>query len=901
MIRLELLKTSPLSSTDSSYTSVFNAYYTDNRSETLLTKSELESSGLLSGDTLLSLELYLTELPGRDLTGVRIGIRPVDVTTFPTGVFYPYSSFQEVFSSKTIEKGKLTANSWVVFPFDIPYSWDGNTSIVVTFLRDDTGYSSGGKWNVRIPSDSAVRYRAQRMDDTSSTFDTVDASIRTNHIPAMHINVLDRGPQVKSGYSTVMASSISSSIPVTSAKYAEASIQSSSSASALPLRIKSPTATPVATRGLIGYWSSKSGISDTTWSNMAPDRIGRYNGTIIGGATNSRDGLLLDGVNDGVDIPPIPKTDLPKDDITIEVWVKIISNTSEFTDKQLVTTGFTPSFQFKDNSLGFYGYRNGEALIMYSKMKLQYQVLNHLVYQYNLTERSIHVWVNGQKELMAEGVDVSRFPNVWSAKNISFGKALPPSAPYHYLNAGYSAVRIYNRALYDDEILEHYNYGTALGLTAESYSYIGYGEGISSAESYAVPGINRISTVVTGATTLTSVSSVVLTSKTVKSSRLTYNGVSSINVIPKIVKLASVTLNGVSSVETASKTVKSSDMVSNGVSSVEVAPVTVKSSSSLFNGVSSINVIANTVKPSSMASNGVSSMVALCELTLSASTLMHSVGSIRSIGELLELATSSLTSVSSMIVNGTVSEIFGSITKMNSVATTIVSSSVIIDSSLDIHSVSSMKSTGVSVIKSTTILQSASRGSIRGVIIHNNSSDMKAVSSIESSHLLVKLSKVSASSVSSIVSVPTKIVEGSSNISSVASVRFTPTKVISSSTSLTSVGAIKPIPIKGLSDSAYMKSLGSLSASGIVVIPASFNGISVSNTTVEARARVDVQGRVILMSVSTLTVYTNSSKNSLEEIIGILPDSLHIRAIREPDVSIEVTQDYSVNIRGILK
>jgi len=211
------------------------------------------------------------------------------------------------------------------------------------------------------------------------------------------------------------------------------------------------------TRGLVAYWSFDEGSG-----NIAYDASGNGNhGTLINGPkwTQGKIGgaLSFDGVNDYVDCGNNPSLDIT-DEITVEAWVYIPSGVDTNYERGIINRGAEGYWRMgiKWGNIRFHVW-NTENILKSVSFAYTNDVWIHVVATVKANDK-LRIYKNGQ--IMAE----TSFPGEMKSN---------PSLRVQIGNLGYGVsyiwnglideVRIYNRALSEEEIRFHYSRGGPVG------------------------------------------------------------------------------------------------------------------------------------------------------------------------------------------------------------------------------------------------------------------------------------------------------------------------------------------------------------------------------------------------------------------------------------------------------
>lgn len=230
---------------------------------------------------------------------------------------------------------------------------------------------------------------------------------------------------------------------------------------------------PIVTDGLVGYWHYKQGISGTAWANISPNTLGQYDASLVGVIVKP-EGIYMDGVDD--QIGTNTQTLSPLSEYTFES--RFIRQKNAYAILAQVydnAEGITFSIGIQDTSNSNFafiqlGAKNGtttygENVVSSSKVQLN-QVYNVAV-SVKLTGAIgciIKVYLDGVKIYERTNTSVNNLEPLYGMA-LAFGtQVLFESSK---LQGIIKANRLYNRVLTDAEILQNYNVGEEIGLTAE--------------------------------------------------------------------------------------------------------------------------------------------------------------------------------------------------------------------------------------------------------------------------------------------------------------------------------------------------------------------------------------------------------------------------------------------------
>lgn len=202
---------------------------------------------------------------------------------------------------------------------------------------------------------------------------------------------------------------------------------------------------------LIGYWNSKTGINGTTWENVAPNTVGKYNGTVVNTVTSQSSGMNFNG-SGYISFNSSFVSDLPSSNpFTIEFWSTLTSST--------ITALFgnieTNNHYLNARTLQFY---SGGFLASLST-PLATNVLNHVVLTFD--GRTVFAYVNG---VLGYSTEIIRNIATFFNDKKSLGAYVSSSGTLSYYRGILPVFRLYSKALSESEIAKNYAMGTKMGL-----------------------------------------------------------------------------------------------------------------------------------------------------------------------------------------------------------------------------------------------------------------------------------------------------------------------------------------------------------------------------------------------------------------------------------------------------
>ncbi|MCD6274529.1 MAG: LamG domain-containing protein, partial [Candidatus Aenigmarchaeota archaeon] len=198
-------------------------------------------------------------------------------------------------------------------------------------------------------------------------------------------------------------------------------------------------------------FNNNSAIGENSTKAVDISKYGN-NGTIHGATwTTGKFGSALefDGTDDYVDCGNDDSLDI-ESAVTIEAWVKLVdSDVNNYAVVQKGDTQYWLRSRLATDKWSFCIY-DGEYHIAAADTTSERNVWTHLVGRYDNLTGEVSLWVNGEKqaETATSNNPVSNGYSVVIGKNNQAGG--------HYFHGTIDEVRIYNRALSEDEIKMHY-------------------------------------------------------------------------------------------------------------------------------------------------------------------------------------------------------------------------------------------------------------------------------------------------------------------------------------------------------------------------------------------------------------------------------------------------------------
>jgi len=238
-------------------------------------------------------------------------------------------------------------------------------------------------------------------------------------------------------------------------------------------------------RSLVGYWSFEYYNSSGIYDNSTYDNFGAFNGGLsTSDITTGKygHGLRFDGSNDYINSGNDESLNIT-DEITIEAWVKPI-----ITGQHGIIGGsssYGGSYQLylrnQTNAMVGFWFNDGTQRKTLIRGNVQNNVWTHIVAVYDGVNMIIYINgipysgtpITGTETVNYDGVKIGYIPWV----------ALP-----NYFNGIIDEVRIYNRALSDEEIKASYNNG----LYRLEHNFTGLSDGLYNYTAYAIDQVGHM-------------------------------------------------------------------------------------------------------------------------------------------------------------------------------------------------------------------------------------------------------------------------------------------------------------------------------------------------------------------------------------------------------------------------
>lgn len=215
--------------------------------------------------------------------------------------------------------------------------------------------------------------------------------------------------------------------------------------------------TGIVTNGLVGYWNSKRGVNGNTWENIAPATAGQYN-AVINGTTVTADGMVFDATTDHVQIP-IPTELKVATNATFEMRLFSDAGFNEgYADivnqegRELLWIGrylFVLSGIFDANKFADHHTVNVSNTVRVSYLTITADVTNNRITAY------VHDPVRNDTDTGSYATSVGTMADgnfIWLSRT---------QTPFSGIIDG---IRMYNRVLTQEEIIQNRTVGAELGI-----------------------------------------------------------------------------------------------------------------------------------------------------------------------------------------------------------------------------------------------------------------------------------------------------------------------------------------------------------------------------------------------------------------------------------------------------
>ena len=332
---------------------IFNTFYQDNRLESPYKKEMLYANGIIEGTVIKSIYYKISENSGQSLKNVRIHMRNIIEDSW--NINSPLTSYDEltlVYYGEEIftnDASIMPIGTWVKFELNNPFTYTGG-DLVIDFSREDSSYKTKGgcySWeygstirskgyykdgNAGFPEDlqgaavenqylpkikldrviysqGAVEVEVSGLTYDELTYNHVSLSWSLPAEPISSIRVYRNGSLISELSETANSFSDLNLSPKTVYDYEIKTVVGIDESDGNAISITTLEMMTIITDGLVGYWNSKQGVDGAVWKNIAPNQENQYDATLFGTSV-LENGMYFDGVNDYVEIPlPTPLRD----------------------------------------------------------------------------------------------------------------------------------------------------------------------------------------------------------------------------------------------------------------------------------------------------------------------------------------------------------------------------------------------------------------------------------------------------------------------------------------------------------------------------------------------------------------------------------------------------------------
>jgi hypothetical protein len=164
--------------TSTSGNTPYGTYFSDHRTQILVTRAELVSAGYTSANSIIrSLAFYVTTASTQVMNGFTIRIKHVTNTSFSNNSFLSNSGSTTVFS------GSFTAlaNAWNTHTFTTPFTYNGTNNLLIEICWDNSTFTTDSQ--VRFSTTSSNMTLFKRQDVTSGGICATSSGTRTTSRP----------------------------------------------------------------------------------------------------------------------------------------------------------------------------------------------------------------------------------------------------------------------------------------------------------------------------------------------------------------------------------------------------------------------------------------------------------------------------------------------------------------------------------------------------------------------------------------------------------------------------------------------------------------------------------------------------------------------------------------------
>ena len=159
--------------TSTSYQMPYNTYYNYSLCQMIYKAGELHAAGLGFGTlTSIAFESYSTNHYQRD--GFTVWVSNTTLTTVPSTSVVT-SEMTQVFSGSMVQQ-----DGWTIIPFSTPFSWDGESNLMVTVVMNHGSYNSTTYWQCSSPGFTCSSYNYNDSNPYNPVLTTYSMNTSSN-------------------------------------------------------------------------------------------------------------------------------------------------------------------------------------------------------------------------------------------------------------------------------------------------------------------------------------------------------------------------------------------------------------------------------------------------------------------------------------------------------------------------------------------------------------------------------------------------------------------------------------------------------------------------------------------------------------------------------------------------
>lgn len=164
--------------TSTSGNTPYGTYFSDHRTQILVTKAELTSAGYTSANSIIrSLAFFVTTASTQTMNGFTIRIKHVTNNSFSNNNFLSNSGSTTVFSGTFT----ATANAWNTHTFTTPFTYNGTNNLLIEICWDNSTFTTDSQ--VRFSTTSSNMTLYSRQDVASGGICATASGTRTTSRP----------------------------------------------------------------------------------------------------------------------------------------------------------------------------------------------------------------------------------------------------------------------------------------------------------------------------------------------------------------------------------------------------------------------------------------------------------------------------------------------------------------------------------------------------------------------------------------------------------------------------------------------------------------------------------------------------------------------------------------------